>query len=218
METLVTLAYEQAHAAHWIFFLLIMLGGLNVPISEDIVLISAGALASIYIPENTFYLFGWLFFACWFSAWEAYWIGRLLGPKLYNIKWFSHILTAKRIERLHFYYEKFGFLTFMVGRFIPGGVRNALFMTSGLGKMPFYKFLLRDLPACLLSASFLYSLGYIFGQNAQSIIHFFKTYHTVALIILFSSLVLYFPIIKIRRRRLKKTSTNRNPYFSKGKS
>jgi len=201
MESLISLACEHAHSAHWFFFLLIMLAGLNLPISEDIVLITAGALASTCIPEQTFHLFAWLFFACWFSAWEAYWLGRLLGPKLYNIKWFSYILTLKRIERLHHFYERFGFLTFMVGRFIPGGVRNALFMTSGLGKMPFHKFILRDLPACLLSVSALFSLGYFFGQNTQAITHFFKTYHTVALLLILLGILLYFAYSKIKKRK-----------------
>ncbi|MGA8165443.1 MAG: DedA family protein [Waddliaceae bacterium] len=177
METFFSIACEHAHAAHWIFFLLIMLAGLNVPISEDIILITAGALASTGIFEQSTRLFIWLFLACWFSAWEAYWLGRLLGPKLFHNRWFGRILTLKRIERIHNHYEKFGFLTFIVGRFIPGGVRNALFMTSGLGKMPFLKFILRDLPACLLSVSLLFYLGFLFGENYTIIIQYFKSYH-----------------------------------------
>jgi len=205
METLISQACAQAHVAHWIFFLLIMIAGLNVPISEDIVLITAGAMASTCIPEHTIRLFTWLFFACWFSAWEAYWLGRLLGPKLYDIKWFSHILTLKRIERLHHYYEKFGFLTFMVGRFIPGGVRNALFMTSGLGKMPFLKFILRDFPACLLSVSCLFYLGYIFGQNYHTIIKFIETYNMVTLMIIALSLMMFFTIKWLLKRWISRS-------------
>lgn len=204
MESLIGFACENAHAAHWIFFLLIMIAGLNVPISEDIVLLTGGALASTCLPENALQLFIWLFFACWFSAWEAYWIGRLLGPKLYDIKWFSHILSLKRIERLHYYYEKYGILTFLIGRFIPGGARNALFMTSGLGKMPFHKFILRDLPACLLSVSVLFYLGYLFGQNYHTIIRHFKTYNLIALIIIIISILFAFTLSWHRSRSRRK--------------
>lgn len=199
MESLISFACENAATAHWFFFFLIMIAGLNVPISEDIVLISAGALASTCLPESTITLFVTLFFACWFSAWEAYWLGRLLGPKLYDIKLFSHVLTLKRIETLHHYYEKFGILTFFVGRFIPGGVRNALFMTSGLGKMPFHKFILRDLPACLLSVGVLFYSGYSFGKNYEIIIHYFKTYQTVFLISAAAALSLFFISRKMRK-------------------
>jgi len=201
MESLLTFTCEHANSAHWVLFLLIMLAGLNVPLSEDILLITGGAIASSCIPEHTTRMFIWLFMAAWLSAWEAYWIGRLLGPKLYDIKWFSHILTIKRIERLHRFYERFGILTFFVGRFIPGGVRNALFMTSGLGKMPFHKFILRDFPACLLSASVIFYIGYLFGENFQVVIDYFKTYNTIALILI----ILAITIAILLTRKRKKT-------------
>lgn len=205
METLFSFVCEHAHSAHWIFFLLIMLAGLNIPISEDVILIIAGALASTCISQDAIRLFIWVFFACWFSAWEAYWLGRIFGPKLYNIKWFSHILTLKKIERIHYYYEKFGFLTFMVGRFIPGGVRNALFMTSGLGKMPFLKFILRDFPACLLSVSCLFYLGFLFGENHKVIIQHIKSYNLVILAMIALSILL-FVIYKFLRKTPNKIS------------
>lgn len=184
MESIITFASQHAESSHWLFFFLILLGGINVPISEDIVMISAGALASTYVPELAKYQFAWLFLACWIAAWEAYWIGRLLGPKMYRIRWFNRILTPKKIATLHHYYEKFGIFTFIIGRFIPGGVRNCLFMSSGLGKMPFLTFIRRDFPACLISAGFLFYIGFLFGQNASTIIATFKTYQTIILLTL----------------------------------
>jgi membrane-associated protein len=189
MDSLLTFVSENAHSAHWVIFLLIMLAGLNVPLSEDILVLAGGAIASTYIPENTLKIFVWIYAGAWMSAWEAYWIGRLLGPKLYEIRWFSHVLTFKRIERLHHFYEKYGILTFLVGRFIPGGVRNALFMTSGLGKMPFHKFILRDMPCCLLQVSILFYLGYLLGENYTSVITAIRTYNLVFLVIFVGVLV-----------------------------
>jgi membrane-associated protein len=183
MDTILTFIGENAHSAHWVIFGLIMLAGLSVPISEDILVLAGGAIASTYVPENTLQIFLWIFVAAWTSAWEAYWIGRLLGPKLYEIRWFRHILTFKRIERLHRFYEKYGIFTFLVGRFIPGGVRNALFMTSGLGKMPFHKFILRDLPCCFLQVSVLFYIGYMLGENYPSVISTIKTYNMVFLVL-----------------------------------
>ena len=174
---------SYAHDAHWIIFFLLMLAGLNLPISEDILLLTGGFLAGTCIPESRYYLFAWIFAGCWISAWEAYWIGRLIGPKLYQYRWFSYILTPARVDRLHQYYEKFGIFTFIVGRFIPGGVRNALFMTSGLGKMPFLTFIARDGVACLISSATLFSIGYAFGENYQQVIHALKTYNILMLIL-----------------------------------
>lgn len=198
-ESIVAFAFNHAEASHWFFCTLILLAGLNIPISEDVVLITAGALASTCCPEMVYIQFPWLFLACWIAAWEAYWIGRLVGPKLYSIRWFSHVLNPHRIDRLHYYYNKFGFLTFMVGRFIPGGVRNCLFMSSGLGKMPFSLFILRDFPACLLSVSFLYFLGFSFGQHLDWIIYIFKKYQFYFVGILLLGIIGIFAVNKIRR-------------------
>ncbi len=203
MESILAFASQNAESAHWLFFFLILLGGLNVPISEDVVMITAGAIASTYVPELAKYQFAWLFLACWIAAWEAYWIGRLLGPAMYRIRWFNRILTPKKIASLHYYYEKFGIFTFIVGRFIPGGVRNCLFMSSGLGKMPFITFIRRDFPACLISAGFLFYLGYLFGQNADSIIAAFKTYQTVIFLSLAFTLITAIVLKKIYQSRFQ---------------
>lgn len=171
MESIVNFACANAHSAHWIFFLLLLLAGFNLPISEDVILLTGGAIASLCIPEEKLHLYFWIYAGCWISAWEAYGIGRYLGPRLYDVRWFRHIITPERIKRLHHYYEKFGVFTFIVGRFIPGGVRNALFMTAGLGKMPFWKFILRDGIACLISTSIIFSIGYTFAANYKTIVH-----------------------------------------------
>lgn len=181
MENIINFACDNAHAAHWIFFLLLMLAGLNIPVSEDIILLTAGALASTCLSNDFLHLFLWVYAGCWLSAWEAYWIGRYFGPRLYEIRWFHKMINPRRIEKLHTYYEKFGVFTFIVGRFIPGGVRNALFMTAGLGKMPFWKFILRDGFACLISTSTLFYIGFSLSENYQTITHYLRTYNHFAI-------------------------------------
>jgi membrane protein DedA with SNARE-associated domain len=205
MESIITFACAHAHSAHWIFFLLLMLAGLNIPISEDLILIVSGALASTCIPNETLFLYGWVFAGCWLSAWEAYAIGRFLGPKVYDIRWFKHLVTPSRINRLHHYYEKFGVFTFIVGRFIPGGVRNALFMTAGLGKMPFLTFILRDGFACLISTSILFSIGYSLGNNYEAVFHYIKTYNEIAIGILLILILAVFARLWWLRRNSRKT-------------
>lgn len=208
MESVLTFICQNANDAHWIIFGLLMLAGLNVPISEDVLLLMGGVIANTCIPEHAVNLFIWVYLGCWFSAWEAYWIGRMLGPKLYDIKWFSRILNPSRIERLHYYYEKFGIFTFIVGRFIPGGVRNALFMSSGLGKMPFNKFIGRDGFACLISSVTIFTLGYKFAENYKSIIFYFKTYNLMILGFLILILFLISSIVAYKKYYYKSTIAN----------
>jgi len=192
MEDILAYICEHADNAHWIAFLLLMLAGLNIPISEDIMLLGGGAIASTCIPDHALRLYIWIFLGCYISAWEAYWIGRLLGPKLYRISLFKGIITPERMEWLRHYYAKFGVFTFIVGRFVPGGVRNALFMSSGLTKMPFYLFILRDGIACLISTSILFNIGYHLGKNIDTVIYYVHRYTSFFVVILVVLLALLY--------------------------
>ncbi len=189
-----------------------MLAGLNLPISEDILLLTAGALAQTCLPEGgAVNLFIWVYLGAWVSAWEVYWTGRLLGPKLYEIRWFKHFVSRERIDRLHHYYEKFGIFTFIIGRFIPGGVRNALFLTAGLGKMPFGKFLLRDGPSCLISTTTLFSVGYTFAEFHEELLAYLKTYNLIILSII-TGLITFFLVKSYWKRRKEKRIADHDNY------
>lgn len=161
-----------------------MLTGFSIPISEDALLLMAGAIGGIcgHDQNTILQLYFWVFLACWLSAWEAYWVGRLLGPKLLGIKWFRHILTEQRLLKIKKLLERFGIFTFIVGRFIPGGVRNALFMTSGLIKMPFSLFIMRDIGAALFASGVLFYVGHLFGSNFTDLLKTFKAYQEIALV------------------------------------
>jgi len=177
MNTIIQFIFEHAHLAHWIIFGALMLAGMNIPISEDLMVIISGVLAATVVPENTYWLFTAVFLGCYLSDWVCYWIGRKLGPKLWNFRWFAKTVNKKRIEQIHGYYEKYGFLTLLIGRFIPFGVRNCLFLTAGIGRMHFGKFILSDGIACIISNLTLFSIAYYAGKNYETILPFLKTFN-----------------------------------------
>lgn len=185
METIINYVCEHAHHAPWILFTLLLLSGLNIPFSEDLILLSAGAIASRCIPEYKLLLFISVLMGCYLSAWEGYWIGRLLGPKLYRYRLFSRIMTYERIEWLRHYYAKYGVFTFIVGRFCPGGIRNVLFISSGLTKMPFQLFILRDGLAAFISCNVFFHVGYAFGANLEKLKYYFEKYSLGFFILIF---------------------------------
>lgn len=172
METILPFIQENAPYAHWVIFGLLMLAGLNFPISEDVVVILSGVLASTLVPENTWKLFVAVFLGAYLSDWIVYWMGRLWGTKLWKIRWFARIFHPKRLNQIKKYYQQYGMLTLVVGRFIPFGVRNCLFATAGIGKMFFWKFLLADGIACLCSNATLFTVAYFCGKNCSSLMRF----------------------------------------------
>ena len=168
METLLQWLTLHADNAHFIIFGLLLLAGFSLPISEEFMLIAGGVLASNVIPDNCLELFLAVYLGCYFSDCIAYWLGRYFGKKLYSVKWLSFCFKESRVKKLNLFYERYGFLTLVVGRFIPFGVRNGIFMTAGIGKMHFGKFALIDAIGCFFFSLLIFSLAYSFGRNYEN--------------------------------------------------
>jgi membrane-associated protein len=194
IEPLLLWLCEHAENAHWIIFWMLVIAGFSLPISEDLLLIASGVLASTIMPERTVHLFFAALLGSYLSDWIAYGIGRGLGSKIYAMKWFAR---AKK-ERLEAFYQKYGFWTLMVGRCIPFGLRNGIFMAAGAGKMPFGRFLLIDGLACLLFSTCLFYLAYVGGQNYEILYKYVYQAGVIVLAIIAFSVLFFW--LKYRRR------------------
>lgn len=170
------LSLHAAHA-HWFIFFGALLAGFNLPISIDVLVIAAAIFSAKFIPEHTSLLYSFLLTGCIVSAWVSYILGRTIGLKLSRWKWFKAILSQQKVDKLSSFYKKYGLWAFVVGRFIPFGVRNCLFMSSGLSKMPFLRFACLDFFACLIWVSSSFYLFYHVGQNFDVIWYYVKTFN-----------------------------------------
>jgi len=179
MQPIVNFIFEHAQYAHWIIFGSLMLAGLNIPISEDLMIIISAILASSVIPKNAVILYLSVFLGAYLSDWMVYWIGRKLGVKLLRVKWFKKTVSRRRLSKIRLFYRKYGFYTLLLGRFIPFGVRNCLFLTAGIIKMNFIKFILSDGIACFLSNTMLFSIAYFLGKNYYVFYNHLKIVHII---------------------------------------
>jgi membrane-associated protein len=196
---------SNASHAHYLLFFSLMMAGMNVPISEDLMIILGALLASTVVPENTFILFTFIFLGCYLSDWVSYWIGRKYGRKLWNIKWFAKTVSIQRIHQTEKFYHKYGFWTLLIGRFIPFGVRNCLFITAGIGRMHFGKFLLSDGIACFISNNVLFWLTFYLGKNYHMLVNKLKAFN----LILFSLFVV--TLIGLFWYNVYKKKSNKEP-------
>ena len=160
------IAFIQSHVeyAPFIFFGLLLLAGFNIPISEDGMLFIAASLAAKnpeYLPQ----LFAGVYFGAYFSDLICYSLGRIFEPKLLNIKFFARTVRQDQIDKIHAYYQRYGVITLILGRFIPFSVRNGLFLTAGLGKMNLIRFATSNLLACTISTITFVTLYYRYGAT-----------------------------------------------------
>lgn len=203
------LIYKYPHEAHWIIFIALLLAGFNIPISEDLMLVTSGVLASAFVPENAFKLWSAVFVGAYLSDWIAYWTGRLIGPKLLTMKFFSRFIKQERIDKMHVFYEKWGFLAFLVGRFVPFGVRNCLFISAGMGHMSFGKFLIMDGIASLISTTTAFYLAYTFGKHYEVLLEYLKTFDVTIMIVVSATVLAVIGFIWYKKRSNAKKKLNR---------
>ena len=164
MEELIQIIQGNIQYAHFIFFGALLLAGFNIPVSEDAMIFISAILASSN-PEYLPHLFIAVYMGAYLSDLICYSLGRIFGPKLLEIRFFANMVSPERITKISAYYENYGVTTLILGRFIPFGVRNALFLTAGLGKMNFIKFSLSDLLACTISTACFFTLYFYYGET-----------------------------------------------------
>jgi membrane-associated protein len=203
MESLVQWFSTHGQNAPYILFGLLLLAGFSLPISEEVMLMIAGVLASSFIPERTLPLFFAVFLGCYFSDWIAYWIGRFLGYRLYSVRFLHFAFCERKVKKLNRFFSSYGFLTLVIGRFIPFGVRNGIFMTAGVGKMHFGKFALIDLLGCFSFSLLIFSLAYYCGENFEALAKAIKKGNAILFIIFVVTLCAIGGILWIKKRRTK---------------
>jgi membrane protein DedA with SNARE-associated domain len=205
MEHFVEYLTLHADKAHWFIFFGLLLAGLNLPVSIDLVMILSAVLAASFVPENTYIIFSSVLLGCILSAWIAYSLGRFLGEKLVKYRFFAKLLSEEKMCKLQNFYQKYGVWAFVIGRFIPCGVRNCIFMTSGMSKMPFKTFALRDAVGCTVWATTCFAVYYMIGKNFETLWHTVKTFNII-IFAAFSVTVIAVFWYKLKKKKKIETS------------
>jgi membrane-associated protein len=203
MEFLQNWILQHTENPHWILFIAILLAGINIPISIDVLIILAATLAATIFPEHIWHLYAAIFLGCYFSAWISFWMGRLLGQKLSRFHWFNKIAPPPRLKTIQGFYKKYGFLTLLIGRFIPFGVRNCIFMSSGMSHVSFFKFALWDLCACFVWSSLSFYCFFVLGNNLTPLLKNIKIVN-ISLFVLFCLAIMVVIWYKKKKRHAQK--------------
>lgn len=201
MEKIIEFIQSHANYAHWLIFGSILLAGCGIPISIDIMICTAATLAAVVIPAMTVKLILAIFFGCVFASWIAYWIGRIVGIRIVKWPFFSKILSEKRLEKMKRFHKQRGPYALIIGRFIPFGVRNCIYMSSGISRTPFLKFAAWDAVACTLWTLFFFPLYYMLGKNVDLIYNDLKAFNFLLLI---AFCVTVIGVVWYKKRKKKK--------------
>ncbi|UER67441.1 DedA family protein [Borrelia sp. BU AG58] len=179
-----------------VFFTLLILAGFNIPISEDAIVIMGGVLSSRKNEYTTLIFLG-IFWGAYIGDIISFYIGKFLAYKL-----FKHKLKAnKLINTMNYYYGRYGSLTLFFGRFIPFGVRNAIFISAGMGNMRPRHFLLADFLAAITSITVYFTLSFKVGASFKMIFPKIKTILLITFVIL--TIIILIGVF-IKRKKIQK--------------
>lgn len=116
----------------------------------------------------------------------AYLIGRLFRKTIKDYSFYE--MARPRIERL---IEKFGGFAIVISKYIYG-IRAAMCLFYGIGRMSYPRFLFLDTISCAIWALLLAGIGYFFSGAITGIIGDFKQIGVALLFIVLGGIILFY--------------------------
>ncbi len=187
----------SAYIEHFTYaglFVILMLCGLGLPMPEDVALLAGGylahrgitrypvtlvvALAGVIVGDNSLYF-----------------IGRGVGS---NLLAYLGLKKSKRhgdgssnnLERLHAFMHRHGHLAIFYARFFAG-FRALVYLSAGSLGVPPSRFFLYDLAGAAISVPVVVTLGYVFGEQIEKVIHYIGGFQKVLWIVIALCGVIY---------------------------
>ncbi|WP_020465908.1 VTT domain-containing protein [Singulisphaera acidiphila] len=145
--------------------LLLVLGGLGLPVPEEAPIILAAVLSKSQRMWWPFALTA-CFVGVLLGDFIVYFIGYYYGDKVLSLPMTRKLLTLERETQIKGYFHRHGFKILILGRFAVG-FRTAAYLTAGILQLPVLKLFLTDVLAASLSTLLMFGLGYVFAHQIE---------------------------------------------------
>ena len=147
-------------------FIALMLCGAGIPLPEDITLVAGGIITGLgYGDVHTMVLVGLAGVLVGDST--MFLLGRHFGARILRWRFVARLLTPERYAMVQEKFERYGNRMMFVARFLPG-MRTAVFITAGAThRVGFFRFLLLDGMAAIISVPLWVYLGYFGAHNHE---------------------------------------------------
>ena len=179
MNFLLTAAYDP-FLFYGVIILLMALATLGLPVSEEVVIISAAlgaymaahpelypppvTIATDQLPVSTTGTAIVCFLAVFITDLLVYMIGFVFRNTVINSTLFKKTISTKRKERIDLWMQRYGSFASGMFRFTPG-LRFIGYLTCGISRIPIYKFILVNGSVALLMVPSQVFLISIYGEK-----------------------------------------------------
>jgi membrane protein DedA with SNARE-associated domain len=183
----------------------IILTGAGLPVPEEIPVIAAGILSAHG------HLLPWVAAACClFGALAGdclmYAIGRHFGRGiLRSRRWWTRFVTPEREAHAEQMFQQHGFKFLFLARFLVG-LRGPTYVSAGILRLPFRRFLLIDSFCATVVVGIVFGLSYFYGQTITAWVRRAEVIATVVAVLALGGVALY-----LWRRRRARVSPPASP-------
>ncbi len=149
-------------------FVALFLGGLGMPVPEEVAILTSGVLAHEGVVR------WWLALpVCVVGVLSGdvvlYWVGRHWAERVLAWRVVRRVLSAEREAALADAYRRHGVKIVFTARHVMG-LRAAAFLTAGIARVPFPRFLAVDALGALLGVPVSFGLAYFFTDQLTEIL------------------------------------------------
>jgi membrane protein DedA with SNARE-associated domain len=179
-----------------IFFAL-FLGGIGVPLPEEVPILTAGVLAHEGVVR------WWLALPlCVLGVLSGdvvlYWAGRHWGERVLAWRVVRRVLTKEREETLKEGYRRHGVKIVFTVRHVMG-LRAAAFLTAGIAHVPFPRFLAADAAAAMVGVPISFGLAFFFTDQLERILTDVRRVERWAILLAFVAVAVFISFRAWRR-------------------
>jgi membrane protein DedA with SNARE-associated domain len=215
------LAGNSLEIGYVFVFVVLLLCGFGLPMPEDVVLVTGGVLAWLSSDLEQASVAGMVrdpgLVAMVFVGLAGilagdsviFLAGRRFGHRVADFRPLRRIITPEKLELVEKKVRTRGNVVVMFARFLPG-LRAPTYFTVGHARMPYWKFLLFDGTAALVSAPLWVCVGFWFGsdlEEAARVARQFSHYILLGVAVVLAALVFRW----VQARRAATTVAQPNP-------
>jgi membrane protein DedA with SNARE-associated domain len=155
-------------------FAALVAAGVGFPMPEELPIVTAGALAGHASQNPDSSIRWWILLPLCIlgvvlSDGLLYLVGRTFGLRVLTFPFMARILPRERLERIQKNFQKHGVLILLFARILPG-IRSPIFLTAGIMKLSWKRFLLADGIYAVPGVSLLFFLAFWFTDQFRDLV------------------------------------------------
>lgn len=209
MVTIQSMVDLYATTGYLAVFGVLLLCGFGLPIPEDISIIAGGIISGLGYT-NVHLMFLVCLAGVLIGDTSIYFIGRTFRESVFNKKIGKKILSHDWYDRILKSFKKNGKMVLFAARFMPG-LRTPIFITAGITKfVRFWKFIIIDGFAALISVPLWLYLGYYGASNREWLAKIMRD-TKIGIFIVIGLVVILYIVSKYFKKKLEKVEIVSGP-------